>query len=230
MKAIISGATRGIGKAIAQNLAALDYDLVLLARTEADLQDLKAELSNGKITIDTISLDLSNEEELEGLQDHLQAQSNIDLLVNNLGSYLMDNPSNLKSSDLKVMLETNLYSAIGLTQLTLPLLEETTSPLIVNIGSVMSIQAEEIATSYSISKHAFKAWNDALREEVRPKNIKVTCIYPGAVNTSSWDGIAADKTAMIQAEDIAKMVVSIRQMNHSSLVEEVRMSPLNFNN
>lgn len=231
MKAIISGASRGIGKAIAEKLAAMQYDLVLIARNEEGLSSLKEELlsAHAKLSIATLPFDLSRTNAIKShLQDNSELLQGCNLLVNNLGVYHMDKVAPLKLEDVKKQLEVNLYSAIELSNACLPFLYENKSAQIINIGSVMSLEAEKIATSYSISKHAFKAWNDSLREELRAKNIKVSCIYPGAVNTSSWDGIEADRAAMIQAEDIAELVKSICSLGPSSLVEEIRMSPLNF--
>ena len=83
--------------------------------------------------------------------------------------------------------------------------------------------------SYSISKHALKAWNDSLREELRTKSVKVTAIYPGAMNTSSWDEVEnVERQKMIQVEDVAKLIRQLIEIGESTLVEEIRLSPLNF--
>jgi short-subunit dehydrogenase len=100
--------------------------------------------------------------------------------------------------------------------------------MIVNISSINGLAADQHAAAYSISKHALKAWNDALREELRNSGIRVTAFYPGPVNTSSWEGLPVDHQAMIQAEDIAELVVCIGRISSAALVEEVRISPLKF--
>jgi short-subunit dehydrogenase len=92
----------------------------------------------------------------------------------------------------------------------------------------MSINATAFAADYSISKHAFKAWNDALRAELRSKKIKVSAIFPGSVNTSSWDGIEVDRNQMIQAEDIAECVSCILKMKTNTLLDEIHISPNTF--
>jgi len=126
-------------------------------------------------------------------------------------------------------MEVNLYSSIMLTDMVLPSMIKNQAGLVVNIGSVMSIKAEQYASIYSISKHALKAWNDALRERLRQKGIQVSAIYPGSVNTSSWKKEQLDVQAMIQPEDVAKLVISLSKLSPSCLVEEIRLSPLNFN-
>ncbi|MEQ8625255.1 MAG: SDR family NAD(P)-dependent oxidoreductase [Vicingaceae bacterium] len=228
MKAIISGATRGIGRAIAKILALKGYDLILLARSEGELKKLAEELSQPQLTHIYYALDLTDLTQIKSLSEKLLATDSVKLLINNLGEYKLDQASNLKENELLELLEINLFSAINLTQSALPSLKTSNSSAIINIGSVMGLTASKEATAYSISKHAFKAWNDALREELKTNNIKVSCLYPGAVNTSSWDGTDANRGAMIQAEDIAKIVGNLVDLGSTCLVEEVRISPMNF--
>lgn len=227
MKAIISGASRGIGRAVAKELAHRGYDLILIARNKKPLEQLAEELTEKKVKVKTIAADLSKETSFKELENQLQAFDKIDLLINNLGVYRTEKADQIKISDLKENLEINLYSAIQLTQLALPKLKSNQQPTaIINIGSVMSLKADKNASIYSMSKHAFKAWNDSLRKEVRKLGIKVSCLYPGAVNTSSWDGVDVNRSKMIQAEDIGKLVGAILEMKSNTLIEEVKLSPI----
>ena len=230
MKAVISGATRGIGKAIAQKLVELGYDLVLLARNEEELERCKLELSNAENQVQILSVDLSLEDAPSVLATNAGIFKNTTLLVNNLGVYSMQNAANLDLKQVQAQINVNLYSAITLTQQVLEVEQNQELKNIVNIASVMSLRATSFATDYSISKHAFKAWNDGLREELRAKGKKVSAIYPGSVNTSSWDGIEVDRAAMIQAEDIAEMVACILAMKANTLLEEIHVSPTTFTN
>jgi len=228
MRAIISGATRGIGRAISKILAAKGYQLILLARSEDELKKLVDDLSRPRLVHDYYALDLTNLNEINLLSDKLVTNNSVELLINNLGEYSNDQASSLDENKLVEMLEINLFSAINLTQSVLPYLRKSDASSIINIGSVMGLTANKEATAYSISKHAFKAWNDSLREELRKEKIKVSSIYPGAVNTSSWDNTGADREAMIQTEDIAKVVGNLIDLSNTCLVEEVRISPMNF--
>ena len=228
MKAVISGATRGIGKAIAHRLAKEGYDLVLIARNEKELENCKLELEESSSQIETLAMDLASKTLDVELTKNARQFENVTVLVNNLGVYSTQSADQLDLNIVQQQIELNLYSAIQLTQFILPNFKSKNDGLIINIGSKMSIQAEQIATDYSISKHAFKAWNDGLREVLRKENIKVSAIYPGAVNTSSWDGLNANTQTMIQAEDIAEVVSSILKMSPSTLIEEIRIAPKNF--
>ena len=227
MKAVISGATRGIGRGIAEKLAVQGYDLVLIARTESDLRSLKSSLEDNGITVSYLACDLAKNESIQSLKSNANLFEGVTLTVNNLGIYSMQNAKNIDLEGLQKQVEVNLYSAIRLTQF---VLKDFSSSIrnIVNIASVMSIKSQPFAADYSISKHAFKAWNDALREELRSAGIKVSVIYPGSVNTSSWDGLEVDRNAMIQAEDIAECVQCILKMSDNALLEEVHVSSQTF--
>lgn len=230
MKVVITGASRGIGRSIAKAFNQEGNQLVLLARREEQLlslaETLNAQNKNSKIEV--LAIDLSIPDQIHALKSNPLFQDPIDLLINNLGRYEENFPDQNKVDELKKLMETNVYSAIELTEILLPKIRKSKQAQIVNIGSVMSVHAKTEASNYSISKHALKAWNDALREKLRRENIKVTAIYPGAVNTSSWDGLKAKRSDMIQAEDIAKLIETLSCLNRSSLVEEIHLSPLLF--
>lgn len=224
MKALITGASKGLGIAIAQELLSQKYDIVIVSRNETHLKEAVKSLDNpNNQSIQYLALDLSLAEERKKLQNHPDVFADLNVLVNNLGMYY----ENSDASNLEKMLETNLLAAIDLTKYAEKELIKQTGN-IVNIGSVMSIQAQAFAIDYSISKHALKAWNDAIREKLRPQNVSVTGIYPGAINTSSWDGQEVNREDMIQTEDIAALVGQLLKLNKSSLVEEIRLSPLQF--
>ncbi|KAA3642658.1 MAG: SDR family NAD(P)-dependent oxidoreductase [Bacteroidetes bacterium] len=228
MKALISGATRGIGKAIAKNLSEKGYDLILLARNKSDLEKLKEELMPFGNTIQIFSIDLKNDAEYSALATSLSNEESLDVLINNVGIFNTNNADLINPDDLVDLLKINLLAAIKLSNLFIPKMKEKQEGSIINIGSVMGLKAAPFASNYSITKHAFKGWNDALRDELRTDGIKVNAIYPGAVNTSSWDGMNVDRTAMIQPDDIAKIVNTLLDLHDSTLVEDIVLSPLQF--
>ncbi len=228
MKAIISGASRGLGKATAIAMAAEGYDLLLISRSENDLKKLQKELEeeHKRLKIEILPIDLSSPDlELNfDLSDEMEEM----VLINNVGSYQNEKVSGLKKEEIEKMLSVNLFSSVALTNSILPFLRKCKKAQIVNISSINGLEADPNATAYSISKHSLKAWNDALREELRKENIKVTAFYPGPINTTSWEGADVDHSAMIQAEDIAQMIVQVCKLSLGALVEDVKMNPLNF--
>ncbi len=228
MKAIISGATRGIGKAIAEAFSQANIDLILLAREAKTLEKLKSDLQHSKCEVVCLAIDLTAKEMEKQLRSEIANPQDVELLVNNVGWYAMNSASETKPSELQKQLDINLYPAIQLSNFILPYFIEKSAGRIVNIGSIMSLHPAPFASNYSISKHALKAWNDTLREEQRANGIQVNAIYPGAVNTSSWDGQDANREAMIQPEDIAQLILSIIKLGPTTSVDEIRLSPLQF--
>ena len=127
------------------------------------------------------------------------------------------------------MLNTNLNSAYYITKHTAVNMGNNNNGHIFNICSVLSLSPRVDAATYTISKHALKGFNDVLREEMREHNVKVTAIYPGSINTSSWEGIEAPKDNFVQPEDIAKIVKTCLQISKNANIEEVVIKPLDKN-
>ncbi len=228
MKVIITGASRGLGKSIAEACSKERHDLILIARSNTDLNSLSDKLTKNNIELKTLAADLGKRDELKELAAMISTDKTIDVLINNLGVYQEDDPEKVNLDEIDKLLRLNLHTSIELSKAVLPQMKSRKKGLIINIGSIMSTKALPHATAYSISKHALKAWNDALREEVRKYGIKITAVYPGAINTSSWDGMDANRSQMIQAEDIASLIIPLLNMNRSTLVDEINLSPLNF--
>lgn len=228
MRIIISGASRGLGKSIAEKLCSEGNDLLLLSKNEENLRNLKSTMVLKKHqNVDFIAVDLSKPSEIEKLKKNSWF-SDVDVLINNLGVYTEDSAEKISLEALENQLKTNLFSAIHLSQNVLQSFKQKQKGTIININSVMGQKSAAFASSYSISKHALKAWCDALREEQRKNGIKVCSVYPGAINTSSWDGEDVDRKAMIQPEDIAELLVCLLKLSPHTLVEELHLSPLNF--
>lgn len=229
-KILISGATKGLGRALAIELSKSGHQLILCSRSQESLKKLSSEIKeiNPSLSPIVIAVDLQKQEELVKKLSQLSQENCPNIIINNLGIFENGLASEIKLNQLQSQLELNLYSAINITKLFLENIK-TQKGQIINIGSVVSHQAAKEMASYSISKHALKAWNDSLREELRTKGVKVTAIYPGAMNTSSWDEVEnVERQKMIQVEDVAKLVRQLIEIGESTLVEEIRLSPLNF--
>ncbi|MCB9360498.1 MAG: SDR family NAD(P)-dependent oxidoreductase [Flavobacteriales bacterium] len=230
MIAVISGATRGVGKALAIMLAKEGYGLALCSRSLSDLEELKVELeSTFNVSIFIHQADLSiKEEALHFSRSIIDKFSKIDLLINNIGKYDIGRLTD-SESDLELMLNTNLNAAYYITKLIAINMGNNNSGHIFNICSVLSLSPRVDAASYTISKHALKGFNDVLREEMREHNVKVTAIYPGSINTSSWEGIIAPKEKFVQPEDIAETVKTCLHISKNANIEEIVIKPLDKN-
>lgn len=228
MKAVITGATKGIGLAIAHKFAKNKVDLILNARNKEDLAQLKAnfEKEYPEIMVHTYAADMSNKEESIALGTFTIEQfSNVDILVNNAGVFLPGETHKEESGTLEKMIETNLYSAYYLSQSLIPTMLSKASGHIFNMCSIASKIAYPNGGSYSISKFALLGFSKVLREELKDKGIKVTAILPGATWSNSWAGVELPESRLMQANDIAEAVWSATQMSPSAVVEEITIRP-----
>ncbi len=222
---IISGATKGIGYAIAHEFAKHGATIYLAARTLADLKDVQQKLTvlntNNKIHI--YSVDFAKQLEIEAFTTHIiNTTTKIDVLVNNVGVFALDEIENIKLQDVKNLFQINTLSAICLTTPFIPILKKQSFGHLFNILSIASKEAITNATAYSISKFAMNAYHLALQKELKPFRIKVTGVYPGNVYTNSWGN--EDKTQMIQASDIAQLVYQAYQTSDNAYIDEINLT------
>ena len=126
---------------------------------------------------------------------------------------------------LQKMIDTNLYSAYHLTRKLLPAMIERRQGHIFNMCSVASLQAYHNGGSYSISKFALMGFSKNLREELKQYNIKVTAVYPGAVMTESWSGFDNTTQRIMEADDIAAMILAATKLSPQAVVEDIIIRP-----
>jgi short-subunit dehydrogenase len=225
---VITGASRGLGKAMAEKFAANNYDLYLTSFNEMvlykALEELQAKFP--KITIKAKAFDLSNKEQAIAFAKWvLDFKISIDILINNAGSFLPGNISEEEDGVLEKMIETNLYSAYHITRGLLPKIIKQKRGHIFNICSIASLKAYKNGGSYSISKFALSGFSKNLRDEMKPHGIKVTGVYPGAAYTDSWAAAGVDAKRLMEANDIANMVFAASQLSPQACVEDIILRP-----
>lgn len=227
MNVIITGASKGIGKAIAEQFAAAGHSLLLCSRGEKALYDTMAELQTKypQSTIKARPVDLSVKEEVKAFGVWCLAFGVPDILVNNAGQFLPGAVHNEAEGVLEQMIEVNLYSAYHLTRTVLPAMMEVKRGHIFNICSIASLNAYPNGGSYSISKFAMLGFSKNLREEMKPHGIKVTAVCPGATMSASWDGFEIDPKRIMEAEDVAKMVYVSSLLSPMAVVEDMILRP-----
>ncbi len=228
MNVIITGASRGLGKAIAERFAKAGYDLYLSSRNDKALQEAVNSLRSTypKIKIESKAADLSIRSEIQSLAEWLQAfKVEIDVLVNNAGNFIPGGVHNEPEGALEEMIGVNLYSAYHLTRHLLPTMMKRKSGHIFNLCSIASLKAYENGGAYSISKFALLGFTRNLREEMKSYNIKVTAIIPGAAYTDSWSGSNIDPQRIMEAGDIAEIVFTASQLSPQACLEEVILRP-----
>lgn len=226
--AIVTGGTKGIGKAIINKFASDGFDIITCSRNQKDLNDLKIEIGEiyPQSTNHVLKADLSKKSEVMDFADFcLEKGNKVDVLINNTGVYVPGQISDEPDGNLEMMINTNLYSAYHLTRAILPSMIKAKKGYIFNICSVASIMPYANGGSYSISKYAMLGMTKVLREEMKPHNIRVTAVLPGATLTASWEGVDLPESRFIKAEDVADAVYGSYCLSPNSVVEEILIRP-----
>jgi short-subunit dehydrogenase len=227
MNAVITGASRGIGKAVAHIFAVHGYDLYLSSKNENNLLQAVEELKtrHPNISVDAQAFDLGKKQQAQLFAEWvLNNADTIDVLVNNAGNFVPGNISNEPENALEEMLEANLFSAYYVTRALLPKMMAEKSGHIFTMCSIASLQAYPNGGAYSISKYALLGFTKNLRHELKPHGIKVTAIIPGAVYTDSWKGFVAESRIM-EADDIATLIYTASRLSLQATVEEIIIRP-----
>lgn len=227
MNVIVTGASKGIGKAIAMIFAEAGHTLLLCARDSAVLAQTSREISalHPSATVQTFSADLSVRTGVEAFGSFCLQHGGPDILVNNAGVYMPGNCIDEPEGSLEAMMNTNLYSAYHLTRMLVPSMISKKSGHVFNICSVASLQSYEGSGGYSISKFAMNGFSQNLRHELMPHHIKVTAVFPGAVLTDSWGNYDNSSQRIMESGDIAKMVFAATQLTAQAVVEEITVRP-----
>jgi short-subunit dehydrogenase len=227
MNIVITGASKGIGKAIAEQFAAAGQTLLICSRSEKQLYDTMDHLQTifPQCTVKAKPVDMGVKEEVKQFGIWCLGFGVPGIVVNNAGQFLPGSVNNEEEGLLEQMIEVNLYSAYRLTRTLLPAMMEAKQGHIFNICSIASLNAYANGGSYSISKFALLGFSRNLREELKPHGIKVTAVCPGATMSASWEGSSIDPKRIMEAEDLAKMVYAASQLSPMAVVEDIVMRP-----
>ena len=227
MNIVITGASKGIGYAIAEIFAAHGHHLVLTSKTPAALETAVAALSKEfpAVQIESMPADLSLQKEVTAFANWCLEKTEPTILINNAGYFLPGKLQDEGAGQLQDQLNTNLFSAYHLTRALLPSMLTRKSGHIFNICSIASLDAYEHGGAYSISKFALLGFSKNLRLELKDKGIKVTAVFPGAVFTNSWAGSGVDPKRIMESSDIAKMIYAATQLSAQAVVEDIVMRP-----
>lgn len=195
MNALITGASKGIGRAIAEQFAAEDYNLVLSARNLSDLERLGSELKEKypHICVYTVVADCGKIEDVKHLADVTNAHFPVlDVLVNNVGVYVAENLLDEADDTLSRQMNINVYAAHYLCKYFGRKMRERQSGHIFNMCSVAGVKPLVNWGSYCVTKFALMGLTKVLREELMEHHVKVTAVLPGSTLTNSWEGYGVD--------------------------------------
>lgn len=222
--ALVTGASRGIGKAIATGLAGLGYQLVITARNSLGLEEVSNEITDkGGLKPLVFPLNITNQQEMEKMVTQvLKDFKGIDVLVNNAGVHF-GGSLELPLKDFKSMLETNLTAQFMLLQLVVPVMEQQKSGYIFNIASRSGKVGFAGSGGYCAAKFSLVGLNESLYRELTPLGINVTALCPAWVNTdmAQQAGTTLEPEEMIQPRDLFETIKWLLTLSPGACVKEV---------
>ena len=222
--ALITGAGKGIGRAIANGLAELGYQTILISRKLKDLEQVAIDIfKNGGLAPAIFPLDITDTAEMKKTIKNIIAEyGRIDVLVNNAGVYF-DGTFEISETNFRTMLDTNLTAQFNVTKEIVPVMEKQGSGYIFNMVSRSGKIGFAGSGAYSASKFGMLGFSDSMYRELTPQGIKVTALCPGWVNTKmAFDaGTPLAEEEMIQPEDLFKTIKCLLELSPEACIKEV---------
>jgi short-subunit dehydrogenase len=220
---VVTGASRGIGLAIAKRFHDEGAHVTICARGEAALEEARDAMPG----LRTHACDMARRADVERFADAVLAESGTpDVLVNNAGAFLPGGIGSEAEGTIETMIAVNVASAYHLTRALLPGMIARGSGTILNICSTASIAPYPNGGSYGIAKHALYGFSRTLREELKHHGIRVVALLPGATLTDSWAGAGRPASRFMPAEDVAEAAFTAWRMSPRTVVEDILMRPM----
>lgn len=225
---VVSGGTKGIGRAIAERFAVAGFDICTCARNKENLREMKLEMEEKYqgIAVDIFPADLSESSQVKDFVRHIEGKKRrVDVLINNAGLFLPGSIHDEPEGNLDYLLRANLMSAYHLTRGVITRMKEEQKGHIFFISSTAGLMAYSNGGSYSVTKHAMTGLAKAIREEMKQHGVRVTTLFPGAVYTASWEGANLPEERFMKSEDIAELVYNAWMLSARTVVEEILVRP-----
>lgn len=226
---IISGASRGIGRAVATRLARENHFVLLLARNNEEISELELEIDSAGGKALSFAVDVSNESQVnEVVEQAIRDFGRIDNLINNAGIGIFKEAENFSEDEWTRVMDVNVKGSFLLSKAVLPHMKAAGKGHIVGIASDVSKRTFAEGSLYCASKYAQHAFFEALRREVRSKGIKVSVIYPGLVDTYFHEGDPGQphRAQYLQPHDIADAVSYVINAPHHVIIDELMLHPM----
>lgn len=226
--AIVTGASSGLGRAIATALTRKGTRVYGLARRQSKLEQLQQEL--GELFV-PIPMDVTDQPAVANWIDETFSEQQLpDILINNAGLAEFAEVDQLTPEQWHRMIDTNLNAIFYLTRSVVPLMKQNQEPChILNISSIAGLLGNPELSGYNASKFAVRGFSEALFKELRYEGIKVSCLFPGSIATDFFDlsGMGSAHPNMMMPEDVASTVLHLLETPDNLLINEVTMRPLN---
>ncbi|TFH89737.1 SDR family NAD(P)-dependent oxidoreductase [Vibrio ouci] len=218
--AIITGASRGIGKTISHYFAQEGYSLLLLALNTENLEQAKAELTSQypSCLVDTMSVDFNNPSQVDiAIKSIIRERGDIDVMVNSAGILAAGN-TNLSLANLSELVNVNLLSTITACNLVAEKMKQQGYGEIYNLGSTAGLAPVPKIAAYSATKAAIVSYSQSLYHELLPFGVKVCCLCPSVVDTDMTNDGRIDNNLKIETQDLAKALQFIRSLSAGAAV------------
>lgn len=225
--AIVTGGTKGIGYAIAERLVLSGANVFICARSRDEIEAAIGRLSEHGTAAGKMC-DMRSEEQVKAVLESCERRfGGVDILINNAGvGFMSRTVEEISPDDFRQTLETNLFGVYYACHYAIPMLKQRGGGYIINISSLAGQNAHPGMATYNASKFGLNGFTEAMMQEVRHDNIKVSYICPGSVNTEfGGDTVSDEKAWQLQPEDIADVVMNLLAMNDRALPSKVELRP-----
>ena len=227
--ALVTGATEGIGRAIAFALGAAGHRVGVCARTPANVEALLKDLAAAGITAAGLPCDVGDPAQVTALAAHVAERLGpVDILVNNAGIGVLKPFADLSLGEWDAIIATNLRSLYLVTSAVLPGMRARKRGDVVNISSLAGKRGFAGGTAYSASKHAVMGFSESLNLEVRKEGVRVVAVCPGSVDTKiihAQSLFERDPDKILKPEDVAEMVLAVLRLPRRATVTEFEIRP-----
>jgi NAD(P)-dependent dehydrogenase (short-subunit alcohol dehydrogenase family) len=224
--AIVTGASRGLGRAISLGLAEEGADVVLAARNLAKLKEVAEQVKALGVKAEVVITDLADERAIKNLVEVAGEKfGRLDILVNNAGITHSAKLEDTTTCDWDRVQTVNVRGPFILCRQALPLLKQSDSAYIINISSVVGIKGYPLQSAYTASKHALRGMTKSLAEELRGGTVRVHSICPGGIDTDMIGRIRPDikKEDLMRPQELAELVVYLVTHKGNAVIDELHI-------
>ena len=225
--AVVTGGTKGIGYAIAEGLLEAGAKVFICARNKSELKRALERLSRSG-RVDGEICDVRSETQVKMMLDEAaRVFGGVDVLINNAGvGFIGRTVEEMQPERFRQTLETNLFGVFYACHYAIPMMKQRGGGYIINISSLAGQNPHPRMAAYNASKFGLNGFSEALMQEVRGDNIKVSYICPGSVNTEfGGDEVSGEKSWQLQPEDIAQTVLNLLSMDERALPSKIEIRP-----
>lgn len=220
---LVTGASSGIGKYLAIELAKNNFNIILTSRAKHKLESTSEQVKQAGSTCHSISADLSDKDSIKELYDQTLKIGFVDTVVNNAGFGKFDKLQDVSADDWDAQISVNLRAPFLITKLFSEPMIKNKRGMFVYINSVAGKKAYPFSSAYVSSKFGLRGFTRSIREEFRDYGIKVVSVHPGAVDTGFWDKLDVDfpRHEMMSSQNVAKTISHAITVPENIVLEEI---------